>query len=66
MSTTNLTSWTHNSLGRILAKKVSRYLEDKEHRREFELWYEKTYGKKYVWKKGSDLPNGNTKTSTPC
>lgn len=47
-----LTSPSRNSLGRILARTVSHYFEDKEHRREFEAWYEETYGKKYVWKKG--------------
>lgn len=54
MSTTHLTSWTRNSIGKTLARTVSRYLQNKEHRREFEVWYEKTYGKKYVWKKRSD------------
>ncbi len=53
MSETQLSSWTQNSLGRILARTVSRHLQSAEHRREFEIWYEKTYGKKYVWKKGS-------------
>lgn len=55
MSPVTLPNWTANSLGRMLAKKVSRYLEIEEHRREFEEWYEKTYGKKYVWKKGSEI-----------
>jgi len=27
------------------------YFEDKEHRKEFEEWYLKTYGKQYVWRK---------------
>lgn len=60
MSTAQLSSWTQNSLGRLLARKVSRYLQSAEHRREFEAWYEKTYGKKYTWKKGS----GNNETSS--
>lgn len=58
MSTAQLSSWTQNSLGRLLARTVSRYLQSAEHRREFEAWYEKTYGKKYTWKKGS----GNNET----
>lgn len=53
MSTAHLSSWTQNSLGRILARTVSQHLQSEEHRREFEVWYEKTYGKKYIWKKGS-------------
>ncbi len=60
MSTAQLSSWTQNSLGRLLARTVSRYLQSAEHRREFEAWYEKTYGKKYTWKKGS----GNNETSS--
>ena len=60
MSTAQLSSWTQNSLGRLLARTVSRYLQSAEHRREFEAWYEQTYGKKYTWKKGS----GNNETSS--
>jgi len=62
MSKAQLMSPTRNSLGRILARTVSQYFEDKEHRREFEAWYEKTYGKKYVWKKGSRLNDTQPQT----
>lgn len=51
MSAAPLESWTRNSLSRILAKTVSRYLKEEKHRREFEEWYFTTYGKKYIWKK---------------
>lgn len=51
MSTAQLSSWTQKNLGRMLACTVSQYLQSKEHRRAFEMWYEQTYGKKYVWKK---------------
>ena len=37
-------------IGRLLAHTVSRYLEDKEHRREFEKWYFEKYGTEYQWK----------------
>jgi len=51
MSAAPLESWTRNSLSRILAKTVSRYLKEEKHRREFEEWYFTTYDKKYIWKK---------------
>ena len=51
MSATQLDSWSQHSMSRLLASTVSQYLKDKEHRREFESWYLKTYGKKYEWKK---------------
>lgn len=41
---------TAKRIGRLLAKTVSRYLKDKEHRREFEEWYFKKYGVNYQWK----------------
>lgn len=53
MGKTQLSSWTRENLGHTLSHIVSKYLQDSEHRREFETWYEKTYGKKYIWKKGS-------------
>ena len=37
-------------LGKSLAKIVTQYLEDPEHRREFEEWYFNKYGVKYQWK----------------
>lgn len=40
---------TAKRIGRLLAHTVSRYLEDKEHRREFEKWYFEKYGTEYQW-----------------
>lgn len=51
MSAALLEGWRQESMSRLLVKTVSRYLQDKEHRREFEEWYFQTYGKKYEWKK---------------
>ena len=34
----------------ILAKKVEAYFQDEEHRRQFEEWYKKKYGKDYEWR----------------
>lgn len=34
----------------ILAKKVEDYFRDEEHRRQFEEWYKKKYGKDYEWR----------------
>lgn len=53
MSSTSLTKWTQDSMGKVLAKTVARCLSNEDNRRDFELWYEKTYGKKYIWKKES-------------
>ena len=39
------------AFGMTLAEKVREYFKDAEHRKEFETWYEKKYGKKYQWKK---------------
>lgn len=44
---TPLEESTKKRIGRLLAKTVSRYLKDEEHRREFEEWYFKKYGVKY-------------------
>ena len=30
-----------------LMRKVSEYFKDKEHEKEFEIWYEQKYGKQY-------------------
>ena len=38
-------------LGASLARIVTEYYQDKQHRKEFETWCKKTYGKPYVWKK---------------
>lgn len=35
----------------ILIKKVEDYFRDEEHRRQFEEWYRKKYGKEYEWRK---------------
>ncbi len=45
--------FVEKSLAKVLSKSVSAAFQDPQNRREFEAWYEKTYGKKYVWKKGS-------------
>lgn len=34
----------------VLAKKVQDYFKDEKHKREFEEWYRKKYGKEYVWR----------------
>lgn len=34
----------------ILAKKVQDYFKDEKHKREFEEWYRKKYGKEYEWR----------------
>jgi len=41
---TPLEESTKKRIDRLLAKTVSRYLKDEEHRREFEEWYFKKYG----------------------
>ena len=54
MSTVSIiTPFAKRLLGKALSKSVSTTLENPVKCREFEVWYEKTYGKKYVWKKGS-------------
>lgn len=44
-----------NSFSRELRRRVRNYLNDREHREEFETWYLQKYGKPYQWKKGSDI-----------
>lgn len=34
----------------ILMKKVEDYFRDEEHRKQFEEWYRKKYGKDYEWR----------------
>ena len=46
--------FTKKRIGRLLFKTVSRYLEEEEHRREFEKWYFEKHGVEYQWKRGSD------------
>lgn len=41
---------TMRNLLKETMKAVRRYLDDPEHRREFERWYFVRYGEKYVWK----------------
>lgn len=45
---------TKQRLGRLLARTVSKFLEDKANRDEFEKWYFETYGINHVWKKRSE------------
>lgn len=52
MSSSPLEESTKKRIGRLLAQTVSRYLENIEHRREFEEWYFQKYGVKYQWKIG--------------
>jgi hypothetical protein len=33
-----------------LVKRVEAYFQDEEHRRRFEEWYKKKYGKDYEWR----------------
>lgn len=33
-----------------LCEKVQAYFQDEEHRKEFEIWYQKKYGKPYQWR----------------
>lgn len=39
------------SVGLSLFRKAEEYFQDRQHRKDFETWYKKTYGKPYVWKK---------------
>lgn len=43
---------TKKSLGQELCKNILSYLEDEEHRKDFEEWYFEKYGVEYEWKKG--------------
>ena len=38
------------ALGMTLIENVREYFKDEQHRAEFAEWYEKEYGKPYVWK----------------
>lgn len=35
----------------LLSQRVRNFFKDEGNRREFEVWYENRYGKKYEWKK---------------
>ena len=39
------------ALSLLLAQRVREYFKDEQHRAEFEVWYERKTGEKYVWKK---------------
>ena len=39
------------ALGATIAEKVRLYFKDPDHRRKFEAWYLRRYGKPYTWKK---------------
>ena len=41
-------------IARLAYKHCREYLKDPAHMREFEAWYFKRYGKKYVWKTQSN------------
>lgn len=38
------------ALGMTLIENVREFFKDEKHRAEFAEWYEKEYGKPYVWK----------------
>lgn len=38
---------------KTIAKCVQRYMANEENRRNFEIWYEQNYGKKYEWRERS-------------
>ena len=52
MSAAHLEKSTQTRLSRLLARTVSQYLDNEEHRRDFEEWYFNKYGVKYQWKNG--------------
>lgn len=39
------------ALSLLIAQSTREYFRDEGNRREFEVWYENRYGKKYEWKK---------------
>lgn len=41
-----------NELCYILAIKVKEYFKDEQHRKDFEEWYRKKYGKEYIKQDG--------------
>lgn len=38
------------ALSLLIARNVREFFKDEQHRAEFEQWYERRYGKKYVWR----------------
>ena len=57
MSLEGLNPYKLKQFAQILARTVQDYMQDPEHRREFEKWYLKEYGKPYVWKTLADKEN---------
>lgn len=43
---------------RLMIDGLREYLNNPEHRKEFEAWYEKTYGKKYDWRINNEHLSG--------
>lgn len=43
-----------NSFCDILVRKVREYFKVEEHRKDFEEWYRKEYGKEYEWRDAHD------------
>ena len=39
-----------SALTNLLTSKVKEYFNSPDHRKEFEEWYYRKYGKEYVWK----------------
>lgn len=52
-----------NRFARLIARKVSEYFMDPEHRKEFEDDYKKRTGNDYVWKTLADIENENNETA---
>ena len=57
MNLEELDQFELNIFCRELGRIVFNYMQDKEHRKEFEKWYLKEYGKSYVWKTLADKEN---------
>ena len=38
------------AVGLSLHGRVKEFFQDKQHRKDFEVWFKKTYGRPYVWK----------------
>ena len=42
------------SLSATLYRTVKEFFQDEQHRKDFEVWYEATYGEPYQWKQRAD------------
>ena len=42
------------SLSAALYRTVKEFFQDEQHRKDFEVWYEATYGEPYQWKQRAD------------